>query len=114
MKTKIYRFEHKTALIGPLCGGGHIIHNRNWFDLFKLHEPVCCFMEYDTLLPNGVEEHHKFGMSTLEGLLDLCYSWTPEDLLEYGFDLYEFEVEDFVVFPDGQVVYDSRTATRIE
>jgi hypothetical protein len=111
---KIYRFEHKTLGFGPLCNEGCGVHNRRWDDWFKNHTSVDWFDEYEELLPDGIKRYHKFGMTKLEDLLDLCWSWTTEELLEYGFDVYEFEVEDFVVFPDGQVVYDSRTAIRIE
>jgi hypothetical protein len=114
MKTKIYRFEHQTRGFGPMCGDGCEVLRRSWDCFFRYHDPVTSFEEFETWFPKGIQEHHKFGMSTLDGLLDLCYSWTPEDLLDCGFDLYEFEVEDYVVFPDGQVVFDSRTAVRIE
>jgi hypothetical protein len=86
-----------------------------WLNLFRNHSNVEYYLECAELLPQGVQEFHKFGMTTLDGLLDLCYYSTPEDLLEYGFDLFEFEVaDDSAVFPDGQVVFDSRTATRIK
>lgn len=112
---KIYRFEHKTLRIGPLCAEAYKVHNIFWLDLFKNHSNVEYFEHFSDYLPEGLQSHLKFGMSTLEGLLDLCYSHTPEDLLEYGFDLFEFEVaDDSVVFIDGQVVFDSRTATRID
>lgn len=112
---KIYRFEHKTLGFGPLCHDGCDTHHRTWDAFFRDHLPVNTLPEYYELLPNGCQSYHKFGMTTLEGLSDLCFSYTPEDLLEYGFDLYEFEVaDDSAVFFDGQVVFDSRTATRIE
>lgn len=82
-------------------------------ELFKNHSNVEFFPEFKQKLPEGIQEYHKFGMSTLEGLLDLCYS-TTEELYKYGFHLFEFEVpDDSAVFIDGQVVFDSRFAQRI-
>jgi hypothetical protein len=112
---KIYRFEHKVLGFGPLCADGCRYHGRYWYQLFKSHDSVDCDPEFEQKIPTGIQEYHKFGMSTLEGLLDLCYSFTVEDLLEHGFDLFEFEVsDDSAVFNDGQVVFDSRTARRID
>ena len=111
---KIYRFEHIEYGFGPLSQDGCNYHGRCWFELFKDHSNVEFFPEFKQKLPEGIQEYHKFGMSTLEGLLDLCYSSTPEKILENGFDLFEFEVpDDSAVFIDGQVVFDSRFARRI-
>lgn len=111
---KIYRFEHTELGFGPMCQAGCDLHQRCWFDIFKYHSSVSEDPLYDVKLPGGVQEYHKFGMSTLDGLLSLCFSWTEENLLDCGFDLFEIEVpDDSAVFMDGQVVFDSRFAKRV-
>lgn len=111
---KIYRIEHKDFGFGPLCGDGCEYHGKNWLLLFRNHSIVDGFDVFKKKHPYGVEEHHKFGMNTLSELMGICYNDTLTDLADYGFYLYEFEVDDSsVVCPDGQVVFDSRTAKRI-
>lgn len=112
---KIYRIEHDKHKIGPLCTEGCIIHGNDWFSIANEHPD---FYEYQLeKIPEEecivTQEYHKFGCTSVAEIIFLFKEGVIEMLKEYNFYLYEFEVEDFYEF-DGQVMFDSRTATRGE
>lgn len=109
MKT-VYRIEHKELGFGPLCTDGCGLHNMTWTHFAKYHADVT---EMD---PNFVVcEHHVFGFSDLNTLFKVFKSYAFDDLSDWGFDLFEYCVEDgfFTEFPDGQVVFDKNHATKV-
>lgn len=102
---KVYRFEHHVYGFGPLCGEGCRQTRRCWDQLFRHHDSVDMFPCYDAFLPRGITDEHFFGMSSLEGLLDICFEGTVSELADCGFFIYVYEVMNSVEFPDGQVVF---------
>lgn len=114
---KVWRFEHETAGFGPLCGAGIDIHRQCWSSFFKWHDGVDVVDSklFNINFPYGIEEHHKFGCSSLEKLQDFLRENAQERLAEHGFILKCFECTGFYCeFPDGQVVFDSTSVFEVK
>jgi hypothetical protein len=106
---KIYRVEHVEHKIGPLCVGGSNITNKSWYEVARDHAAI-----QDINLKFVVEAYHKFGLTDVSHLFKIFKKSRWEFLLKNNFRLVEYIVKDYVIFDDIQVVYDSRTAERVD
>ena len=109
---RVYRIEHGETGIGPLCAR-QPNYSISWFELFHDHNSPDTYAEY-LKFANKHKMHYDndnfqyvFGMECLDRLFGLLKENAFDTLEEYGFVLREFEVKnDYVVLPDGQVVFD--------
>lgn len=106
---KVFRYEHEVDGLGPFqCAK----YKYDWlFNPFKNHRSPYDFKEYEDFVkdkPNWMglaRSNYIFGMQSLESLFDLL-RFSKEEMTTYGFVVAVYDVkEDFVCFPDGQVMF---------
>lgn len=107
---KVYRVQHKTRTVGPLCSGGTDMHGASWSYFARDHDdPEDVDPDlYAKRFPKGVGIKHRFGMQSYAMLDDLFYKHARVVLQNEGFRAIELEVPDehCAVFSDGQVIFD--------
>lgn len=103
---KIHRIEHETLGVGPLCYEGCNIHHLDWTQVAIYHASP------DEMTDTKIKRHHKFGMRS-ERLLNMLFKGSIDRLKEKGFIKVCYEAKDFEQLSDGQVMFDSRTATKV-
>lgn len=108
-KILVYRFEDQDQ-IGPICMESCERYGYNWLNIFKDHDDVFLFSEFDNFV---IEKHHRFGMKTLDSLFSLIQTNGFYLMERYGFDLVVYETSDYIVSPDDQVVFNIETAIKI-
>lgn len=108
---RIFRVEHIVEGFGPLCSKGCQFHGFDWNSVFDFHFGVNEFADFDEKMPDGIQEHHFFGYSSCEKLTKMLHM--KETLDDMGFVLAVYETDDFVLFQDGQVVFEKEKAKLI-
>lgn len=111
---KIFRFEDAD-------GFGPISNTADYLDFFKHHKGPTgfkCYREFTDTKPDWMgirREGYFFGMVSMEALMSLLVKHEyVKELEHYGYTIKEYETdEDYLVFPDGQVMFKKAKAKKL-
>ena len=114
----INRLEHRVSKLGPFMHKGARNYQSKLVLKLNFHSDPDNFEEYKSWIiekgfdKNNLPSNWVFGWYSEQGRSDFIRSNC--NLNYYKFDWVKYKVKDYLILPDGQVIFNNDTALKIE